>query len=351
MSSILFVGGGSVGHIAPAVAVWRTLKELSPQSKIHFVCARRKGDEEFLKGEQLAYTAIDAPKLSLFFLWKFGKSVWQAANIFRTHKPDLVFSKGGFVSVPVCLAAAWNGVPVVLHESDSVSGRANTFIGWFAAHICLGFPSAAKGKKMLVTGNPVRREISGGSKEKGKSLTGFAGDRPVLLVMGGSQGAQAINEAVTDVLPTLTQTFDVVHLTGEGKGASRNEPHYWSRPFVQEELPDVYALADVAVSRAGAGSIAELAANNIPTILVPLRGVGHDHQQRNADVLGKGNVCIVLQQECLRAELPKTLAALVADNTRMHSMADKFGEFAHPDAARRIAKVILDCIAKPGGQS
>jgi UDP-N-acetylglucosamine--N-acetylmuramyl-(pentapeptide) pyrophosphoryl-undecaprenol N-acetylglucosamine transferase len=345
MRTILFVGGGSVGHIAPCVAIWRAVEKLDSTCAAHFICANRADDRAFLEHEHVPFTPIDAPKLSLSFLWKFGRAVVQSAAVIRAHKPAVVFSKGGFVSLPVCIAATWHGIPIVLHESDAVSGRANRIVGLFAKQICVGFPQKTASKKVMLTGNPLRTEVQSGDKKTGYALTGFSGKRPVLLVMGGSQGALAINKAIDVLLPELLQTFDIIHLTGTGKSEAKNIPGYWAQSFVQHELPHLYAITDFAVSRAGAGSIAELAANRIATILVPLRGVGHDHQQRNAESVVHAGACIILQQESLVEKLPNTLQELQRDTAQREAITTHFAAFAHPDAAAKIAKVICNHIA------
>jgi UDP-N-acetylglucosamine--N-acetylmuramyl-(pentapeptide) pyrophosphoryl-undecaprenol N-acetylglucosamine transferase len=270
------------------------------------------------------------------------RAVRRAGEILRTVRPDIVFSKGGYVSVPVCLAARRRRIPIVLHESDAVSGYANRFVGLWADRVCLGFPSeSTKDPRCTITGNPVRAAMTQGSREEGLRLTGFSGERPVLLVLGGSQGAHALNEAIAEHFHALAAQWDVIHITGRGKSRAGLEgPHSWNREFVMGELPHLYAIADLALSRAGAGVVAELAANGIPAILVPLRGVGHDHQQRNALAAAATGGCRVLQQEDLPRELPALLRSLAGDAGARKRMGAAIRKLHHPDASRQIVKII-----------
>jgi UDP-N-acetylglucosamine--N-acetylmuramyl-(pentapeptide) pyrophosphoryl-undecaprenol N-acetylglucosamine transferase len=346
MALVFFVGGGSVGHIAPSVAVWETLQETAPGSEALFICADRDDDCAFLSAHGLPCSPLRAPRLSLGFPFRFGRAVAEAGRLLDTRRPAAIFSKGGYVSLPVCFAARRRRVPIVLHESDAVEGWANRLIGFWADRVCLGFPDeGGRRSKAVVTGNPVRFGIDKGSRERGLSLTGFSGKRPVLLVIGGSQGAQAINQVVAASLGELTAACDVIHLTGREKGNPTQREGYWQAPFVTEELPHLYAAADMALSRAGAGAIGELAANGMATIFCPLRGVAHDHQQRNADAVLAAGGCIVIQQEDLARRLSATISTLAASSEQREILARNLRPFHHPDAARRIAGIIAETLA------
>ena len=300
---ILFAGGGSIGHIAPALAVWEALRERRPEACAHFVCAANGTDGDFLAENGCAFTAITTPRIGLRLPLQIFTAYRQAARTIDAFNPDIVFSKGGAISVPVCFAAHRKNIPIVLHESDAVSGRANRLVARWAQRVC------------TECGNPVRRAVTHGSREKGLALTGFSGNRPILLVMGGSQGAQTLNGIVLDKLNELTTICDIIHITGKGKspGPSISQnPSYWSAPFVIAELPHLYAIASAALSRAGAGAIAELEANGIPAVLVPLRGVGHDHQYTNAVVASRKPLFMHLEQETLREQLFPAVRQLIA---------------------------------------
>ncbi len=347
---ILFVGGGSIGHVAPCVAVWRALEKLSPHAQAHFVCSNRPEEADFLRKEGLEWTALGERNQSWRHPLRLLRAYNKAAALLDTWKPDAVFSKGGSLSIPVAYAARRREIPIVLHESDAVMGKANRMIARWASVVCTGFPPSPSplpqrgrgwGRGEVCTGNPVRPDITQGSRTEGLRITGFSGNRPVLLVLGGSQGAQAINDVVGALLPDLLKTVDVAHLTGRGKGKETRMAGYWHREFAHEELPHLYAIADLALSRSGGGAISELAESGIPAILVPLRGVAHDHQQANAQAAARGGGCIVMQQEHLHGSLLAAVHELAGDQARRATMSAHMRSMVKVDAAKGIARELL----------
>lgn len=352
MSLILFVGGGTLGHIIPAVAVAKELQRKSPDVAVHFICSPR-GEAEFLKKESLPHTVIDAPRLSWRFPWKFFLAHKRALHLLRAMKPKAIFSKGGYVSVPVCFAAKKLGIPIILHESDAVMGRANRLIAKMAAQVCLGFPLPEQEKAILnsqfsifhFTGNPLRPEITQGSREEGLRITGFSGIRPILLVMGGSQGAQRINDWTMKNLQQLTTMCDVIHLTGPNKITTSNQQtskpaNYWTTDFSHKELAHLYACSNVAISRAGAGSIAELLGNVIPSILVPISGLAHDHQCKNARSLQERKVVLLVTQDDMDKELMNVVSQLIADSGEQQLMKDRIRKMQGVDSTGQIVDLI-----------
>ncbi|MDB4978243.1 MAG: UDP-N-acetylglucosamine--N-acetylmuramyl-(pentapeptide) pyrophosphoryl-UDP N-acetylglucosamine [Candidatus Peribacteria bacterium] len=353
---ILFAGGGSIGHIAPSVAVFREVQRLDPGAKGHFICSTSREDAAFLEKEKLPYSQIVRPRVSVRLPYQLWKAAKATREILATFRPQVIFTKGGSLTVPVAREAAKLGIPIVLHESDAVSGRANRIISASAQVICTGFPpqdndsafglrkrGSANAERVMYTGNPVRPEVTAGSAEKAYRLTGFNGRRPVLLVYGGSQGAQALNQIVWDKLDDLLELCDIIHITGRGKeGEKRELAGYYPRAFAHDDLPHFYAIADLAISRAGAGSISELATCGIPSILVPLRGVAHDHQMINATVAAKTGGFLVADQK----ELKKSIVSMVRDlfqyPHRREEMSHLIRRLAVPDAATHIAQILLD---------
>ncbi len=341
MLRLVISTGGSVGHLAPAVAVWRALQKLEGDATVHVLCSDRPADAAYLKFENLPYTPLPLPRRSATLPFTASKGFFRARALMRELNPTVFFSKGGAVSVAPALAARAAGIPVVLHESDVVSGYANRMVASFANRVCLGFPQDRQHANAVLTGNPVREQITQGSMEEGLRITGFDGKRPVVLVMGGSQGAVAVNDAIHTLLHQLLDLADVVHLTGEGKSGSRAQHGYKAMPFVTSELPHLYALADIAVSRAGAGSIAELAANGIPTILVPIRGLAQDHQYKNALYAREHGGCAIVEQKDLRRELLPVVRDWLGNPAVLEEKSRLMREIADPDAAQTIAKEIL----------
>ncbi len=343
----LFVGGGSGGHIVPMLAVADALKKYQRDADIFFLCSEKQVDQEFLKDAGVAYDTLPIPMRGLRFPILFLRNYRKAARILDERKTQAVFCKGGGVSVPACIAARMRGIPIVVHESDAVMGNSNRRVARFATKICLGMAGSYKqDPRTQVTGNPVRTVVTQGEKEKALKITGFTGTRPILLVMGGSQGAQSINESIWKDLDALLRLCDVIHLTGAGKQKTISRAGYWSSEMSSGELHHFYALADLCVCRAGAGSIGELAANGIPTILVPIRGLAHDHQYKNAIMARDNGGCVLVLQEEMEEKLVSEISRILADDGLRSQMRKKISALYHPEAAVRIAEIIASCVAK-----
>lgn len=342
---ILFVSGGSVGHLAPAVAVWRALRTLAPEAHAHVICAQRTDEREFLRTENLPAIPMPVPKRGVLFPVIFLRSFIRSRTVLSELRPDVVMSKGGALSVPLCLAAKLRGIPVVLHESDAVMGLANRLVARLADTVCLGFDVPSAHAHAVFTGNPVRPTVTQGAREEGLRITGLSGKRPILLVMGGSQGAAVLNEWVKEHLHGLLEHCDVMHITGRGKQGAPVREGYWRREFVTAELPHLYAAASLAVSRAGAGSLSELAANRIPTVLVPIPHLANDHQTKNAEIARRNGACAVTPQADLQRHLFTTVTSLLSDEAKRTEMSAQMALLQRPDAAVQIAKEVLRCVA------
>lgn len=333
MPLIAFAGGGSAGHIAPSVSVAKAITQERPDIDIHFVCSTKPSDREFIEKSGFNCSEIEAPRLSLTFPFKFYKAVKASKKILKELNPDVLFSKGGYVSVPVAFAAKRMKIPIVMHESDAVSGRANRVVSKWANTVCHGI----RQDEGVFTGNPIRPEVIQGKAEEGYRIAGLEGrSKPVIFIMGGSQGAEALNTFVNNHVTELLNVADVIHLTGKGKSGAGEHEGYYSSEFANEEYPHFFAASDVAVSRAGANSITELAANSIPTILIPLRGVGHDHQQKNAELASQTDGFTIVQQSEMSQKLIPTIINMLNNNYSLPTT-----HLYKTDAARQIAKIIL----------
>lgn len=352
--TILFSGGGSLGHVVPSLAVAEELRKRRPDCRVVFVCANRGNEKELLVRAGEAFRPLHAPKsprgLSpslLLFPFSFLCACFEAAGILSREKPQLIFSKGGFVSVPVCIAAWLRSIPIVLHESDSVMSLSSRLIARMAVIVCTGFPdvpvSPSISHKVHVTGNPVRSGVLRGSEDAAKRITGFSGRRPVVLIIGGSQGSVALNQAVEMSLQQLINVADVIHLTGVGKGTGASHARYIAWPITVDELPDFYALSDIVISRAGAGVLSELAALKKPVIVVPLAGVAHDHQVRNAAVVSEKSAGILLRQEEL-GRLVDVVKTLVVDEPKRRALGENLALLFPAGAADRIVDILLAAI-------
>lgn len=339
----------------PSLAVADALKQKNPDCAPIFICSPRADEQEALNAAGQKYVVIHAGKFPrgfslrmisfpVLFLLSFVESVF---HLLRT-RPVLIMSKGGFVSVPVCLAGFVLRVPVVLHSSDSVPSLSDRIIGRIARTICTGFPESAfpasLQKKAVQTGNPVRPSVFEGSHAAGQRITGFSGRRPVLMIIGGSQGSVALNEAIEKNFQALLDLADIIHLTGEGKMINRQHARYFPRTSVLAELPHLYGFADLVVTRAGAGVLSELAVLKKAAIVVPLPGVAHDHQVKNAEFLAARQAVEFLSQDRL-SDLSFIVGTLLGDPEKRAAMGEALSKALPDNAAAKVADIILDVVA------
>ena len=276
--TIVFTGGGTAGHVTPNLALIEQLDR--SEWDIHYIGTSGMEKDLITPIPDVTYHEIESGKLRRYASLKtltmpihVQKGYHQAKKILKALKPAVVFSKGGYVSVPV-VAAAKGVCPVLTHESDYTPGLANRIDAHFADKVLVTFADTVplvKGHKGVHTGTPIRPELYRGSREKALAFTGLSGNKPVLLVTGGSLGAVAVNVAVRQALPELLKTFDVVHLCGKGKlDETVSMPGYLQYEYVRDEMADLFALADVVCSRAGANAVFELLALKKPMLLLPL---------------------------------------------------------------------------------
>lgn len=311
MKRIVLTGGGTAGHVTPHFALIPHLEEAGWEI---FYLGTKDGIERELIGTRLPYFPISAGKFRRYFDWKnftdpfrVVKGVLDAYLILRDIRPRVVFSKGGFVSVPVAIAAWSLKIPVILHESDLTPGLANRLSLPFATQLCLTFPDSLQqmGKKAVVTGTPIRPELFNGSRELGLRTANFSPNLKTLLVMGGSLGSVAINESVRSNLSRLTRNYQIIHLCGKGNLAPElKNPRYFQLEYANEELPHLLAAADFVLSRAGANAIFELVALAKPNILVPLsKQASRGDQILNAKSFVEQGFSLLIEEEELSGEL------------------------------------------------
>ena len=280
MKHIVLTGGGTAGHVTPNIAMIPRLKELG--YKISYIGSYEGIEKKLIEELGIPYYGISSGKLRRYFdvknftdPFRVLKGFMEAKKLMKELKPDVVFSKGVFVTVPVVIAASRRKIPTFIHESDMTPGLANKIGIPFATNVCCNFPETISNlpkDKAVLTGTPIRQELLTGSKEKGLAFTGLSPDKPVILIIGGSLGATAVNEAVRSILPELLEDFQVVHLCGKGKLDEnlKNTKGYVQYEYIKKELADLFALADIVISRAGANAICELSALNKPNLLIPL---------------------------------------------------------------------------------
>ena len=305
---IVLTGGGTAGHVTPNLALIPTL--MKKGYEVHYVGSHKGMERDLIsKVEGVTYHSVSTGKLRRYMdlqnVTDFGRvlvGVGQAYKLLGRIKPDVVFAKGGFVSVPVVYGAALRSIPVILHESDMSIGLANKLSKAVSKKMLCTFPEAAKevGAKGVYVGTPFRAELFLGDKARGLAQFGFDGSKPVLMVTGGSSGAQAINRAIREALPQLTKVFDVLHLCGAGNMADilAGTPHYHQVEYLHDAMADAYAAADIVVSRAGSNMVCELLALNKPSLLIPYPDTASRGDQiLNAKSVEKRRLANVLMQE------------------------------------------------------
>lgn len=349
---LCLTGGGTAGHVTPHFALLPGIKQ---RGWTAFYIGSNGLEKPLVEAQGLEFHAIATGKLRRYFsmknfvdVFKVGLGALQALAILSRRRPDAVFSKGGFVAVPVAVAAWVLRIPVVSHESDLTPGLANRLIAPFAKKIVYTFPETSKYMKpsAMRVGTPIRAELLQGSRERGLALCGFSSDEqvPTLLVMGGSQGAQRINEALLKILPVLLQSTRVIHLTGKGKGLGFRHPRYKAFEFVSSELKDLFAATDLFMGRAGANSIFEVLALKIPMLLVPLEIGSRGDQVLNAKSFETNGWALVLRETQLT---PETLQAAIDDlKVKAAGIRAKQAVGAGTDAAESILGVLAGVTGK-----
>lgn len=277
---IVLTGGGTAGHVTPNIALIPRLRELNYE--IYYIGSYEGIEKKLIEDFDIPYYGIATGKFRRYFdpknftdPFRVMKGYSEARKYLKDLKPDIVFSKGGFVSVPVVRAAASLDIPCIIHESDMTPGLANKLCIPVASKVCCNFPETIQmlpEGKAILTGSPIREELARGNKIAAYDICRFTSNKPVVMIIGGSLGAEAINKTVRDALPKLLQDFQVVHICGKDKvdNLMLNITGYKQFEYVKTELKDIFAMADVVVSRAGANSICELLALKKPNLLIPL---------------------------------------------------------------------------------
>lgn len=350
MKKIIMTGGGTAGHVTPNIALMPALKEAG--FDIEYIGSINGMEKGLIEATGTPYHGISSGKLRRYFDWKnFSdpfrvlKGYGQAVSLMKKIKPDVVFSKGGFVSVPVVLAAKHCHIPAIIHESDITPGLANKIAIKGAKKVCCNFPETMKylpADKAVLTGSPIRRELFSGNAENAIRLCNFKDhSKPVLLIIGGSLGSKIVNEAVRKVLPELLEKFYVIHLCGKGNldNSLSGTIGYAQFEYASSELTDMFALADMAISRAGANSICELLALHKPNILIPLSAAAsRGDQVLNANSFKKQGFSYVLEEEHLTADSLLRAVQEVYDNRQKY--IDAMAQSGQMDSIGTIVDLI-----------
>ena len=368
MKRIVIAGGGTGGHIYPSLAVIDQLRKRSPEKlEIIYIGSKSKLEEPLYRASDRSYT-ITAGKVRRYFSWKNFTDPFltflgwfQSLMFLLREMPDVVFAKGGYVSFPVAVAARFYRIPVVIHESDSIPGTTNRALGKFAHRIALGFASAKEyffEERTFFTGNIARLGITQGNPERGRQTVSLSESKPVILVLGGSQGSRSINTHVVDILSEILPYAQIVHQTGEGnlkeveerakqkEGIKPGREGYHPIEFLDEQtIQDMYAIADLVISRSGATSIAEIAATRKVSILIPLASSANDHQRMNAFFVAKKRATLVLDEANLTEKVfSEKIKMILFDKELRDEIQKNISEFDHADASEKVTDLILECM-------
>ena len=345
MKKIILTGGGTAGHITPNIALLPALKEAGLD--IEYIGSKNGMAEGLIKAQNIPYEGISSGKLRRYFdlknfsdPFKVLKGLFEAKSIIKKYSPDIVFSKGGFVSVPVVMAAAFLKIPVIIHESDITPGLANKIATKFATKICTNFPETLQylpKNKAVLTGSPIRKELLSGNREEALKLTGFD-NKPTLLIIGGSLGSVIVNTAIRKSLDDILKEFNVIHICGKGNVDEKlvGREGYLQYEYVDKELKDFFALADVVVSRAGANTICELLALRKPNLLIPLSGAASRGDQiLNAESFENAGYSKVIDEEAL------TNISLAAEISELYKSRQKYIDaMSKSDATNGVENII-----------
>lgn len=351
MKHIVLTGGGTAGHVTPNIALIPGLKELGYE--ISYIGSYNGIEKSLIEAEGIPYYGISTGKLRRYIdpknlsdPFRVVKGIFEARKLMKKIRPDIVFSKGGFVAVPVVLAAKHCRIPVIIHESDMTPGLANKICIPYASKVCCNFPetlSSLPEGKAVVTGTPIRKELREGSAKRGYSFTGLSQDKPVILVMGGSLGSVNVNNHVREALPELLKQYQVVHLCGKGNldHSLDHTDGYRQYEYIKEELPDLFAMADLIISRAGANAICEISTLAIPNLLIPLSAnASRGDQILNARSFEKQGYSEVIEEENLTKDTLLSAVQKLHDNRDTYISAMKNSK--HTDSIQMILNLIRE---------
>lgn len=348
MKKIVLTGGGTAGHVTPNIAMIPKLKEMGYE--ISYIGTYNGIERKLIEEIGIPYYGVSSGKLRRYFdlknitdIFRVLKGFRDSRKLLKQLKPDVVFSKGGFVTVPVVLSADRLKIPVVIHESDMTPGLANKISLPHATRICCNFPETKErfSDRATVTGTPIREELFRGDTARAREYTGFKDDKPVIMIVGGSTGSVVVNNAVRECLDELLEQFNIIHICGKGKkDESLNDiDGYVQHSYIKDELADVYALADIIISRAGANAICELLALRKPNILIPLsRNASRGDQILNANSFKKSGYSYVIEEEELTRESLIEAVKYVYDNRDEY--IDRMKQSELSDSINSITEII-----------
>ena len=363
---IVLTGGGTGGHLIPLISVAKKINEKIGAVEFLFVGPRGMLEEKLMKEEGIKIKNIFTGKMRRYFslnnfldLVKIPLGIFQSLWILLVFMPDAIFSKGGYASFPVVIVGWLYRIPILIHDSDCVPGLTNSVLGKLATRIAISYPEARKyfsPERVILTGNPLRANISLGDPVSARSIFPLADSKKTIFVYGGSQGSRIINESIIKILPKLLRTYQIIHQTGEKNyetvtrkagelGIKAGHDGYFPIAFINDELKDILAVADLVIARAGANSISEIAANKKPSIIIPIEHSANNHQRMNAYSIAKIGGCVVLEESNLGEHIfLSRIEEILQNNELAGKLSQNIGQFYHSDATEKIVQGILDMI-------
>lgn len=353
MKKIVLTGGGTAGHVTPNIALLPSLQEAGYE--ITYMGSYDGIEKKLIEDFQIPYVGIATGKFRRYLdiknltdPFRVIKGFGEARKFLKGYRPDVIFSKGGFVSVPVVRAAASLGIPCIIHESDMTPGLANKLCIPVAKKVCCNFPETYKmlpADKAVLTGSPIRAELAQGNKLAGLDMCGFTANKPVIMVIGGSLGAANVNKAVREALSPLLAKYQIVHLCGKGKidDSLLEIPGYKQFDYIKSELKDLFAMADIVISRAGANAICELLALHKPNILIPLPAASSRGDQiLNAKSFEDQGFSMVINEDILTTDLLVKKIDELYENR--HTFMENMSNSGQLDSIKTIMQLIEDMI-------
>jgi UDP-N-acetylglucosamine--N-acetylmuramyl-(pentapeptide) pyrophosphoryl-undecaprenol N-acetylglucosamine transferase len=363
---IILTGGGTGGHLTPLVAVAKKIREKMPDAEFYFIGPKGKLENDIMGQENIPIRNILTGKLRRYFsvhniidFFKIPLGIMKSMWLLLVLMPDAIFSKGGYASFPVVVVGWLYRIPILIHESDSNPGLANSMLGKFSRRVAVAYPEAEKyfpAAQVVLTGNPLSAVIDKGDINRARQTFNLTESRKVIYVTGGSQGSKSINDKVLRILPQLMHKYQIIHQTGENNfeevchmagelGFKAERDGYFPVAFIRENIEDVFAVADLVISRASATTISEIAANKKPAILIPLETSASDHQRMNAYSLARIGGCVVMEESNMGGSMLLEKIDEIMDSEMLRNkLAENIGTFYHPDAAEKIANGILSMI-------
>ncbi len=350
MATIVLTGGGSAGHCTPHLAILPFIKKHF--EKVYYIGSENGIEREIIEKENIPYFGIPCAKLerkfninNLKIPFKVIRGIIESGKILNKIQPDVIFSKGGYVSIPTVIAGKKRKIPVIAHESDYTIGLANKISSFYCEKVLTSFPSTAKSvKNGEYVGSPIRKNIISATRQDGLNYFKFNGKKPVLLVLGGSQGSKVINDTLKACLDDLIPNFDIIHICGKNNTFAYKNAGFYQAEYINN-IEYAFAVADVCVSRAGSNSVFELLSKKIPTLLIPLpKGVSRGDQELNALYFQKQGLVSVLEQKSLTKH--SLYASITACYTNRFNTARMLEKHPIKDQSEKISNILAECIKK-----